>query len=93
MREVSRLAKGNEMTWGKTYWPIALIVASIAFLIPEIWALLTNVHNTLSDYARFELNLNPHVYDQHTIAWWFSLCAWGVFIVVITLHIWGNQLG
>jgi type II secretory pathway component PulF len=80
------------MTWGKLYWSLYLILASVAFLIPEFIAIFTNVRNTLSDYARFELNLTANV-STHTIAWWISLCAWGLFIVVMTLHIWGNQLG
>lgn len=82
------------MTWGRYWWPIYLTVASIAFLVPEIIALVTDAANTLSYYARVELNLVPgHIGTAHTIAWWFSLCAWGLFIVIITLHIWGNQLG
>lgn len=81
------------MTWGKVWWPIYLIVTSVAFLVPETVALITNAANTLSYYARLELNLIPHVNNAHTVAWWFSLCAWGLFIVIMTLHIWGNQLG
>lgn len=81
------------MTWGREYWAWFLIVVSAAFLAPEIYAFFTNAKNTLSDYARYELNLNPHVYGMHTVAWWLSLCTWGIFVVVITLHIWGNQIG
>ena len=84
--------QGMGITWGLRYWSIALIVAALAFLGPELYALATNYHNTLSDYARHELNLDAHL-TYHTVAWWLTLVAWGVFVVVITLHIWGNELG
>jgi hypothetical protein len=73
--------------WGKTYWPIALIVASIAFLVPEIYALVTNYRDSLSQYAWHELNISPHI-NPHTVAWTVSLIGWLLFVVVITAHIW-----
>lgn len=81
------------MTWGRHYWPIALIVISLIVLVPELIALATNPKNTLSDYARYELNLMPHVYNVHTAAWWLSLITFSLAVVVLILHIWGNQLG
>lgn len=75
------------MTWGKEYWPIFLIVVSVLFAVPELYALFTNVLNTLSDYSWFELHVRPGI-NRHTIAWWISLSAWAVFAVVITGHIW-----
>jgi hypothetical protein len=77
------------MTWGKTYWPVALIVASLAFLVPEIYALVTNYRNTLSQYAWQKLNVTPHV-NVHTVAWTVSLVTWVLFAIIITLHIWGH---
>lgn len=77
------------MTWGKLYWPFYLIVASLLFLGPELIALFTNVQNTLSDYARYELNVSAQV-TVHTIAWYVSLIGWALFVVVISLHIWGD---
>lgn len=77
------------MTWGKFYWPYWIILTSLTFGVPELIAIFTNVKNTLSDYARYELNVAPHV-NVHTIAWWISLVVWLLFVVVITLHIWGD---
>lgn len=77
------------VSWGKYYWPYFLILASGLFGIPELIALFTNHWNTLSDYARYELNVSPAV-TVHTLAWYLSLAAWLLFVVVITMHIWWN---
>lgn len=77
------------MSWGNRYWPVFLIVVSIAFLIPELYALATNAYNTLSDYAWRELNVTrAFEFTMHSVAWYASLSAWLLFVVVITLHIW-----
>ena len=78
------------MTWGKTYWPIFLIVTSLAFLGPEIYALVTNFRNTLSDYARYELNITtPHeAFTAHSAAWLLTLGVWLVIAFWLTFHIW-----
>lgn len=77
------------VSWGRYYWPFYLLLAAALFGIPELVALFTNHYNTLSDYARFELNVSPHI-TVHTLAWWASLAAWCLFVVVITAHIWWN---
>lgn len=75
--------------WGYTYWPIGLIAAAVAFLVPELYALLTNAGNTLSDYCWHELGISAAKgHGIHTAAWWLSLAAWLLFTVVITGHIW-----
>jgi hypothetical protein len=75
------------MTWGRVWWPVYLIIVSAAFLGPEIYALVSNWRNTLSQYTWHELNVSPHV-NTHTVAWTVSLVAWLMFVVVITAHIW-----
>lgn len=82
------------MTWGKLYWPYLIIVVSFMFGIPELIALFTNVKNTLSDYARYELHVG--VAFQHsmpTLAWWSSLIVWATFVIWITAHIWYGKWG
>ena len=75
------------ITWGKYYWPIALIFSTIGlFGIPELIALATNWHNTLTQYSWTELHING--VPIHGIAWWSSLLVWLLFVVVITIHIW-----
>ena len=79
-------------TWGLHYWPVFLIAVSVAFLIPEFIALLTNSVNTLSDYSWFQLGISPHL-SRHTIAAWLSLAGWLAFVAVITGHIWFRTPG
>lgn len=74
-------------TWGRTYWPIAMIIVSLLFLPAEIIALVTNAANTLSDYSWYELHLRPGL-SVHTVAWYLSFIGWLLFVVVITWHIW-----
>lgn len=78
------------MTWGKVYWTWFLIVTSVAFLAPEIYALFTNFRNTLSDYARYELDITTPTqpFFTHTAAWFLSLGVWLVAAVWLTFHIW-----
>lgn len=88
------------ITWGKDYWPIFLIISSIwlllGFGIPELIALISPVtghlDNTLSVYARDELNVSSQL-TKHTIAWYLSFLVWTLFCIVITLHIWFDQFG
>lgn len=75
------------ITWGLAYWPKYMIVASLAFIIPETVAFFTNASNTLSDFAWYELGINGTI-NRHDFAWWISLIAWAMFVIVITGHIW-----
>jgi hypothetical protein len=75
--------------WGNFYWPRFLIAVSLAFALPELYALVTNQANTLSDYSWGELSVQQHEpLLIHTVAWWLSLVAWCLFAVAITAHIW-----
>lgn len=81
------------MTWGLAYWPSFLTVASAFFLVPELFALATSAQNTLSDYCWRELNVNMTFgHGPHTVAWWASIAAWLLFVIVITLHIWWRSV-
>lgn len=94
----------NGMTWGIHYWPIALIVVSVtaalAFFPAELYAVFTNHNNTLSDYARYNLDLTTAFGQRtkiHTVAWWATLTAWlfliGGLYVWLTGHIWFVKWG
>lgn len=75
--------------WGNQYWPLFLIVLSVLFLGPELYAVCTNPANTLSDYCWKELSVSlTFGHGKHTVAWWASFIAWLLFVVTITLHIW-----
>lgn len=77
------------ITWGKEYWSYFLIIVSTGFLVPEVFALITNVRNTLSDYARFELGADPNqVFTHHNAAWALSLVVYIVVSAELVRHIW-----
>ena len=78
------------MTWGKVYWVWFLIASSVAFLVPEVYALVTNVKNTLSDFARYELDVTTpkEAFSAHTAAWFLSLGVYLVVAIWLTYHIW-----
>lgn len=78
------------MTWGRYYWPIALIVISILFMPAEVLALLTNTKNTLSDYAWYELDITvpTEKFTAHTAAWFLTLGMYITVVVWLFYHIW-----
>jgi hypothetical protein len=77
------------MTWGRVYWPLFLIATSLAFLGPEVFALIEGQKNTLSDYSwgRLEVVQNEHFW-QHNAAWLLTLGVWLVIALWLTAHIW-----
>jgi hypothetical protein len=87
-------------SWGRHYWPIFLIISSVwlltGFGIPELIALVTapasHLDNTLSFYARNELNVSLKT-TVHTVAWYLTFVTWMVFVTFITAHIWFDQFG
>ena len=75
--------------WGNTYWPAGLIAASIAFIVPELYALLTDAQNTLSDYCWRELHVTRALeISGHGAAWWCSQVAVVLAFVLLVVHIW-----
>lgn len=76
-------------TWGPSYWPWFLIIVAAAFLAPEIYALITNSANSLSDYAWGQLQVHDgQRFDQHDAAWLLTLGVWITAAVWLTWHIW-----
>ena len=87
------------MTWGRAYWPVFLIVSAVwlilGFGVPEAISLVfrpLHVDNTLSFYARSELNVSLQT-TVHTLAWYLTFIMWIMFVVFITAHIWFDQFG
>lgn len=80
------------ITWGRFYWPYFIILVTILFGGPEIFALITNPGNTLSDYSWAELHVGRSYPPLHTIAWFASLVMWALFTVLITWHIWWRSV-
>lgn len=78
--------------WGYTYWPWYIIVTASAFLIAEIVALVTDVQNTLSDYAWHELNISVTPgRTVHSAAWLLSQGMYIVMVIWLLFHIWYRQ--
>jgi hypothetical protein len=76
------------MTWGKHYWPIYLLVALAVFLGPEIYALVTNWRNTLSNWVWTELHVSSQNFDiwKQSAPWYLILGLWLVLISWLTFH-------
>ncbi len=76
-------------TWGVYYWPIVLTVMTFAILGPELYALFTNVSNTLSVWVWTEMRVNP---GDHFWAWTFGRLAtfviWCGLVFWLTWHFW-----
>ena len=76
-------------TWGKYYWPVALVVMLLEFGVPEYYAIRTNVYNTLSDFSRWQLAEFPgEPLLSHDWQWFASQALFLVFSVWIIGHIW-----
>lgn len=80
------------ITWGREYWTYYLIAAGSLFAGPEIYALLTNAANTLSDYSRYELGahftVSGQVFQHYNVAWSLSLLAYVILSIELVRHIW-----
>lgn len=76
-------------TWGQYYWPLALTAITAIVLGPEIYALVTNVHNTLSYWVWGELHVD--LTGRH-VAWtagrYLTLFAWAGLMSWLTWHFW-----
>lgn len=76
-------------TWGVFYWPLCLTAIALMVLGPEIYALFTNVNNTLSVWVWTEMRVAP---GDHVAAWtagrYLTLGAWVCLMSWLTWHFW-----
>lgn len=81
------------VTWGYYYWPVFLILVSLGFLPAELYAVFTNTSNTLSDYAWYELGVNPSLGKPliHSAAWFLTQGVYLVMVAWLWRHIWFRQ--
>lgn len=68
--------------WGNWYWPGFLVAQAMLFLGPEIYALVDNWRNTLSNWVWTQLNITKNESMSQWSATDFLL--FGVWIVVVT---------
>jgi len=73
------------MTWGNRYWTVYLLVALFGLMIPEIYALFTNVQNTLSYWVWGKLGVPSHWANA---VWFLTLGAWLTVTTWLTFHFW-----
>lgn len=75
--------------WGGSYWPAWLGLAVLTFLVPEIYALATNVRNTLSWWVWDQLHIaageSP---TQWSAVAFLTFGVWLVMVVWLTFHFW-----
>jgi hypothetical protein len=73
-------------TWGDWYWPTWFVCMSLTLLIPEVYALATNVNNTQSYWVWRALDVEV----THTIPWTAAhFLVFGTWLVVmgwLTFH-------
>lgn len=80
-------------TWGHWYWPLGMAVTLLLFLPAELFAVFTNVGNTLSYYAWTQLHVGlAYANNMDSVGWYSSLILWLLFVVIITAHIWWRQI-
>lgn len=74
-------------TWGPRYWTVYLIAGAVLLLGPEIFALVTNWRNTLSDYVWMELKVQR---DENPWNWsatmFLVFCVWMLLWFWLTFH-------
>lgn len=76
-------------TWGQYYWPVFLGVLALALLGPEIYALVTNPHNTLSDWVWTELHVTKDSrWWNWSAAQFLTFGCWCVVVFWLTWHFW-----
>jgi len=73
-------------TWGDWYWPTWFMFMVISLLVPEIYALCTNVHNTQSYWVWRALKVEVTHTTPWTAAHFLVFGAWLVVMAWLTLH-------
>jgi hypothetical protein len=72
--------------WGDVYWPIWLGVMTITMGVPEVYALITNTRNTLSDWVWDQLNVTTEQQLPWTAAHYLVFGAWITVVSWLTWH-------
>ena len=74
-------------TWGYWYWPVWFMGVFVTLLVPEIYALMTNVHNTNSYWVWDALQVQKVSSPiPWTAAHFLVFGAWLVVMIWLTFH-------
>jgi hypothetical protein len=74
-------------TWGSWYWPTWVVIALLSLLVPEVYALVTNVKNTQSYWVWHELDVHTGLApNTWTSAHFIFFGLWSVFAIWLTGH-------
>ncbi|HEY3718358.1 MAG TPA: hypothetical protein VGL39_27865 [Jatrophihabitantaceae bacterium] len=77
------------MTWGRHYWPFALLAVLLIILGPEIYALATNWENSLSYWVWTQLRVQDgEPLGAHSVLWFFTLVAYLGLVGWLGPHLW-----
>jgi hypothetical protein len=80
--------RGEFVTWGKFYWPTALISVLVVLLAPEGIALATGYQNTLSYWVWTQLHATMREpMSQWTATHFLTFGGWLVLVVWLTWHL------
>ena len=75
------------MTWGRVYWPVALVTLLGVILVPEAVALATGYRNTLSYWVWTQLHATAREpMSQWTAVHFLFFGGWLVLVVWLTYH-------
>jgi hypothetical protein len=74
-------------TWGKDYWPVALIALALVIMVPEVIALITSDQNTLSFWVWDQLHATTREpMSQWTATHFLFFGLWDVLMIWLTWH-------
>lgn len=76
---------GRDPEWLRRYWPAGLLVALLAFVGPETYAIITTGEGgTLSEWTRDQLGTTQ---GETTAGWWAMTAGVGLFAVWWSGHL------
>ena len=82
-------AVAKTATWGAWYWPAFLAAFALLLLVPEVYALITNAGNTLSDWVWRALHVStPSPIWDWDAARLLSFGVWCVLVFWLSEHFW-----
>ncbi len=74
------------MTWGTYYWPCWFAITVMSLLIPEIYALISNVNNTQSYWVWKQLEISPLKTAPWTAVHYLAFGLWLTLMSWLTFH-------
>jgi hypothetical protein len=82
-------------TWGRWYWPIWMVATFLFFIGPEVFALITNWKNTLSNWVWVALRVKTgqSITDwtaAHFLVGGMLIVVFGWLVGHFLFHLWAS---